>query len=304
MTSTLPPPAGADTAVRAPTRFAEVNGRRLAYRDIGAGTPLVLCNRFRGVLDSWDPAFLDALARHFRVLTFDYSGLGRSTGRATFERSALANDARDLVQALDLGPVVIGGWSLGGTAAQVLLLDHPELVTHAVLIGTGPPGDTGHPIEPAFFERALKPVNDLDDEIVLFFEPESPASREAAVRSHERIAARTADRSPPIPAEVFLPLLKENTSGHAFPDTGRYRERLTASRVPLLVVSGDHDISFPVEAWYELSRRLPTMLHLVVSQGGHGPQHQLPATIAEMIATFVRTTAPSAAAATPTTRTT
>lgn len=289
MTLTAPPPA-AERAETTPTRYVEVGGRRLAYRAIGAGRPLVLCNRFRGVLDTWDPAFLDALARHFRVITFDYSGLGLSTGPATFERSALARDARDLVQALELGPVIIGGWSLGGTAAQVFLLDYPELATHAVLIGTGPPGDTGHPIEPIFFERALKPVNDLDDELVLFFEPASAASREAGIRSHRRIAARATDRAPMIPAEVFLPLLQENTSGQAFPDTGRFRERLTRTRTPLLVISGDHDISFPVEAWYELSRQLPTMQHLVLSQSGHGPQHQEPELIAEYIAAFVRTT--------------
>src|ERR1035437_4727779 len=50
------------SAVTAPTRFVEVGGRKLAYRTIGKGKPIVLCNRFRGVLDLWDPAFIDGLA--------------------------------------------------------------------------------------------------------------------------------------------------------------------------------------------------------------------------------------------------
>ena len=53
------------SALDTPTRFVTVNGRQLAYRSIGEGVPLLLCVRFRGVLDVWDPAFLDALAQHF-----------------------------------------------------------------------------------------------------------------------------------------------------------------------------------------------------------------------------------------------
>ena len=68
-------------ALAAHTQYVDVNGRRLAYRSIGTGKPLVLCTRFRGNMDLWDPLFLDSLAATgFRVITFDYSGLGLSTG--------------------------------------------------------------------------------------------------------------------------------------------------------------------------------------------------------------------------------
>lgn len=78
-------PSSSLSAVDADTRLVESKGRKLAYRVVGRGRPIVLCNRFRGVLDSWDPAFIDALGRHFTVVTFDYSGFGRSTG--TFVRT-------------------------------------------------------------------------------------------------------------------------------------------------------------------------------------------------------------------------
>jgi len=41
------------TALTAPNQFVETRGRRLAYRSIGSGTPLVLCTRFRGNMDLW-----------------------------------------------------------------------------------------------------------------------------------------------------------------------------------------------------------------------------------------------------------
>jgi pimeloyl-ACP methyl ester carboxylesterase len=55
------------------------NGVDYAYRDAGGGeggVPLVLLQHFRGNLDSWDPALIDALAPARRVVTFDNAGVG------------------------------------------------------------------------------------------------------------------------------------------------------------------------------------------------------------------------------------
>jgi len=278
------------TAVDAPTQFAESNGRRLAYRSIGAGEPIILCNRFRGILDTWDPAFLDGLAQSFRVITFDYSGLGRSTGHASYDPRALANDANDLADALGLDTVIIGGWSLGGLAAQTMAAAHPGRVSHAVLIGTGPPGPVAHPVEQLFYDTALKPVNDLADETILFFEPISESSRKAARQSHDRIAARVRDLSVPIPPEVYLRLLQENAGPDIFPDRSRVRDFLASTTMPVLVVSGDHDIVFPIENWFARVREMPTTQVICLPRAGHGPQHECPAAVVDYITTFIRTT--------------
>ena len=61
------------------------NGTDYAYRDTGssaATVPLVLLQHFRGNLDGWDPALIDALAQARRVVTFDNAGVGNSTGTA------------------------------------------------------------------------------------------------------------------------------------------------------------------------------------------------------------------------------
>ena len=92
-------PTTAVLAVEAPNQFADINGRRLAYRSIGAGKPIVLCTRFRGTMDVWDPAFLDALAANgLRAIVFDYSGLGHSTGERNMNPLVMAQDARDLIE--------------------------------------------------------------------------------------------------------------------------------------------------------------------------------------------------------------
>lgn len=278
-----------DTAVTTPNQFVDTRGRRLAYRSIGTGQPIVLCTRFRGTMDVWDPAFLDGLVeRGFRVVTFDYSGLGLSTGERTYDPRSLAQDAIDLMEALDLQDVVISGWSLGGMAAQVVVAMAPPRLSHAVLIGTSPPGPNVKPAEQLFYDTAVIPHYSLDDETVLFFEPRSARSREAARRSTERIAQRTAGRSPVVPVDWAAANLGTAPRSPLFP-ADAVLDALKATTIPVLHVGGDHDIIFPVENWYALNQLLPTVQLITFPAAGHGPHHQHPEAAADYIAAFVRT---------------
>src|SRR4051794_14560795 len=158
------PPNAAVGTVAAPTQFVETGGRRLAYRSIGTGKPIVLATRFRGTMDYWDPAFLDALVDNdFQVVTFDYSGLGLSTGAKTYDAGSLAKDAGDLIEALHLDNVLMSGWSLGGIAAQVALARFPDRISHAVLLATTPPERLVKQAEHLFFDTPSKPVPALED---------------------------------------------------------------------------------------------------------------------------------------------
>src|ERR1700752_4471862 len=198
----MSPVTSQPNAVSAPNRYVEVSGRRLAYRTIGWGYPIVLCQRFRGNMDSWDPAFLDGLGWHgFQDVIFDYSGIGLSTGERTYSPPSLARDAIELIGALGLQKVVIAGWSVGGIAAQIVFAMAGVKVSHVVLLATTPPGDLAKLGEQLFFELAAKPKNDLSDNTALFFEPTSEVSREAAMRSAARLEERKHDLSVEVPAE-------------------------------------------------------------------------------------------------------
>ncbi|MBL8823195.1 MAG: alpha/beta hydrolase [Planctomycetia bacterium] len=277
------------TARNVPTQFVQTRGRTLAYRRIGQGPPLVLCLRLRGVMDVWDPAFLDALAAHFTVITFDYTGLGQSSGEPDYHREALAQDAKDLIDSLGMDRVIIGGWSLGGLAAQVFVARYAERVSHAILIGTGPPGKQPYAVDPIFMPTAMKLHYTLEDEYILFFEPASDASRRAAKASHDRIASRQTDTSPIIPEATYLKLVRESSSPEAiFADPEQFYFRtLSQTKVPILAICGDHDIVFPAENWYALNRQWQSLSVLTFPQAGHGPQHQHPELCAETIASFV-----------------
>ncbi|MBU9558695.1 alpha/beta fold hydrolase [Burkholderia multivorans] len=276
------------SSLNARTQFVDVDGRRLAYRTFGRGTPLVLCVRFRGTMDTWDPLFLDSLAeRGFQVTIFDYSGLGQSTGERTYHPASLAKDAIDLIVALKLGKAVIGGWSVGGMAAQIVVAKAPQLVSHAVLIATTPPGPLIKPGEPLFYAMA-KRENDFEDFVTLFFEPASPASRAAAEQSAARVAARKVDLSPAVPVEWAGQQVGDGPRNPAFP-VDAVLDALKSTSIPVLHVGSDHDIVFPVENWYALNGQLPTLHLVTLPRTGHGPQLEYPVACASHIAAFVGT---------------
>src|SRR6201995_4833758 len=96
------------------------NGVDYAYRDTGpeaSGVPLVLLQHFRGNLDSWDPALIDALATDRRVITFDNAGVGGSAGTTPDSVEQMARDAIAFIAAMELGQVDLLGFSIGSFVA-------------------------------------------------------------------------------------------------------------------------------------------------------------------------------------------
>ncbi len=108
---------------------------------------------------------------------------------------SLAQDAVDLIEGLQLEEFVIGGWSIGGITAQIVLAMTGDKASHVVLLATTPPGQLVKAGEQLFYDTAAKPGTDLDQFTTVFFEPSDAASREASKRSFERIMARQEDRS-------------------------------------------------------------------------------------------------------------
>ena len=105
-----------------------VNGVRLHYELSGAGEPMVL------VHGSWTDGrtwahVAPALARSFRLLTYDRRGHSRSARPAG--QGSVREDVADLaalVEALGLAPAHVVGGSFGGSIALRLLVDHRELI--------------------------------------------------------------------------------------------------------------------------------------------------------------------------------
>lgn len=279
---------GASTA---PTQYVEVNGSKIAYRTMGEGAPIVLCNRFRGTLDTWDPLFIDALAAQgFQVFTFDYAGLGLSTGEKTYDAPSIAKNAIEFIEAMGMKEVVIGGWSLGGVAAQIVMAMASDKVSHCVLLAATPPGHLVKNPEQLFFELVSKEENDFEDFSAIFFEPEDKGSVAAAQRAIGRIMQRQDDLCPSVPADWAIDQLGREPSNPMFPSED-VLNFLKNTNIPILHIGADHDIIFPIENWYALNGSLPTMHLITYPRAGHGAFMQYPENAATQIGTFIASTA-------------
>jgi pimeloyl-ACP methyl ester carboxylesterase len=105
------------------------------FREIGggAGTPLVFLNHLTGNLEDWDPAFVDGLAAHHRIIIFDYRAVGNI--------SRMALDTINFIGALGLKLVDLVGFSMGAFVAQQIVHERPDLVRRVFLAGTIPAGE-------------------------------------------------------------------------------------------------------------------------------------------------------------------
>ena len=111
----------------------------VGYREVGSGPPLVLIMGYAGTMETWEPEFLDTLARHYRVVVFDNAGIGSTQALpAPLTIDAMANQTSALISALGLGRPDVLGWSMGGMIAQALAVLHPAQVRRLVLCATFP----------------------------------------------------------------------------------------------------------------------------------------------------------------------
>ena len=70
-------------------------------------------------------ASVAALNRYFRVVTFDLRGHGRGApARLPFRLEDCVDDVAEIVRALDTGPVIAVGYSMGGLIAQLMAKGH------------------------------------------------------------------------------------------------------------------------------------------------------------------------------------
>jgi pimeloyl-ACP methyl ester carboxylesterase len=222
---------------------AVANGIEYAYRDSSpgdsTGTPLVLLQRFRGNLDNWDPALVDALAANRRVLTFDNAGVGGSTGSTPDTIEQMGHDAIALFDALELERVDLLGFSIGSFVAQQIALTRPTLVRRLVLASSAPRGAAGmHGWAPEVIGAIGNPQTKPEQYLEVFF-TRSEGSTRAGHENLGRMTARTEDTDTPSNWATRLAQY-DAVCTWGIPDHGLL-QRLSCLRSPVFVANGDSD---------------------------------------------------------------
>jgi pimeloyl-ACP methyl ester carboxylesterase len=137
-------PAGASPRppFQAHVRHTVVHGGQIAWYERGSGPPLMMLTGTGSTMSEWDPALLPLLARHHRLVMFDYPGIGWSgPWREPRTFAGLADEVARFMAAIGLDEADVLGWSMGGFVAQQLAIGHPSRVSRLVLAGTNPGGN-------------------------------------------------------------------------------------------------------------------------------------------------------------------
>ena len=246
-------------------------GVEFAYRDAGesgGGVPLVLFNHFRGNLDNWDPALVDALAANRRVITFDNTGVGGSTGVTPDTIGQMARDAIAFIAALDLSQVDLLGFSIGSFVAQEITLIRPAIVRRVILASSAPQGAAGmHGWASAVIGAVGKPRTSPEEYIEVFFAP-SPSSRKAGGESVQRQYARTEDRDAAT-TWATREAQYDAVCTWGIPDHGSL-QRVAAIGQPVFIANGDSDPMILPHYSYLLAGLIPQARVKIYPDSAHG----------------------------------
>lgn len=118
---------------------AKLGGVELYYEETGAGAPLVWSHEFGGDHRSWEPQ-VRYFSRGYRVVTYNHRGYAPSSvpkEASAYSQDILVEDLHRLVTHLGLGPVHLGGCSMGANVARDFALAHPDLVKSLIVVGAG-----------------------------------------------------------------------------------------------------------------------------------------------------------------------
>jgi pimeloyl-ACP methyl ester carboxylesterase len=144
--------------------YVEREGVRLHYEVYGSGSPTIVLLPTWSIIHSrqWKMQ-IPYLARHYRVLTFDGRGSGRSdkpTGAEAYADKEFVADAVAVLDATTTDQAVLVGFSHSGATAIQLAAAHPERALGALVIGPALP--LGQPL-PERVRYSFDDVLDTDE---------------------------------------------------------------------------------------------------------------------------------------------
>jgi 2-hydroxy-6-oxonona-2,4-dienedioate hydrolase len=275
-----------DIAVRANDRFVTVDGLHIRYLEEGSGVPAILLHgsSLGSSADVFRRNLLALGAQGIRAIAFDLPGFGQSDPSADLSGSYRKKFILRFLDTLGLQRAALIGHSSSGNPLVSIALEHPERVSHVIVLGTGsllPPLETGAAKVGGREEAAQARLEDR----MVRKEPSLADTRallEANLFHHELIT------------DEELELRHQNSIGRCFAEFVRRHaagnegggnkggiplwQRLVELKQPLLLIYGRNDRARSEERATLLRERYPQLnLHLA-----DGCKHLVPWDAAEL----------------------
>jgi len=237
------------------------------YDILGEGPPLILLHGYALNSLMWEfqvPVF----SKHFKVITVDLRGFGRSSCGKEWSGSAMAGDIIGLIEELKLEDVTVAGFSLSGGSAVRTAIELPDVVTGLILVSSILPS-RGKPRPKKEEEYQTKEENILRLRGV---EAWADAIGMRKGRLVDNIFVRNPDARPVWDRiiarhnpDFLLQMMEARKHTQSLVD---WRSRLKEIKQKTLLVFGAQDKQF-LDGAYHLDMAIPDTKLIIISGAGH-----------------------------------
>ncbi len=256
------------------------NESSIYYKEYGNGEPLLLIAGLASDSQSWISVVED-LSKHFRVITFDNRGVGRSPqDNSDITIQKMTDDCADLIKHLKLSSINVLGHSMGGMIAMDLAIRYPELVNKLILEATAP-------------KLSLRNTNLFNDWVVYLksgmekdlwfknifywiFSPsffDNPVMLEQAIETSINYPYPQSDSS-------FENQIKSISSLNILPNLNKIQSST-------LIMFGELDLLFPFSENSELFTDIPHLQSVIVPNAAHSIHMDNPGFFTKSVVSFI-----------------
>lgn len=270
-------------------QFTKVNGLKIRYwQQGGQGSPVLLIHGLGGFVENWQ-FNINALAKHHRVFAIDLPGFGQSDKpKRDYTVAFFMEVITGFIKQFELGKTTLIGNSLGGGAALMLSIHHPELVDKIILAC------------PAGFSRKLPfvfkllTINFLNQLLLRPSLAKSRAGLQAITRQHDFITDEYVQlvygyANTPGTKHALISIIKSmsNFRGIKKKLLKGITERLHEVKAPTLIIWGKDDPLLPLKHAKNKIPRIPSAELVVLEDCGHMPQCEYPAEFNQLAIEFL-----------------
>ena len=287
-----------------------IGNASLYAREIGRGRPLIVLHGGPDFDHTYLLPDFDRLADAFRLIYYDQRGRGKSAEGVRAVDVTMASDVDDLDQVrqhFQLGSAAILGHSWGAVLALEYALRHPDRVSHLILMNPAPASAADVPILRRFYLQKLGPDMARQAAIVksaayLEGDPEAVSAR---YRIHFRPALARLEDYEKLMATMKAGFVSQGKDGivkaravedRLMQDTWErtgydLMPKLTALKMPSLVIWGDHDF-IPIEIATHIAGAIPNARLVTLKDCGHFAYMECPSDVRTALNDFFRGRSP------------
>jgi pimeloyl-ACP methyl ester carboxylesterase len=253
------------------SKFIDIDGLRVHYRDEGKGPVLLCLHGVQSSLYTWD-GWVKAMKNNYRIIRIDLPGWG-FTGPSNFgySRDETVKFLKKFVDAIGLKKFSIAGNSYGGFLSWNFVVDNQAMVDKLIIIDGG-----GYPFKPPLAVTLLTTpiIRNLSTMITPKFIVASFAREAYGTKS--RVTDETIDR--------YYNLMMYNgnrkESVKFFQEIKGQMETESAGvntiKIPTLIMWGKQDSWIPLSVMERFKKDIPHARTIVYDGVGHVPMEEIP----------------------------